>query len=434
MKKILFSVTLIIICIFAIISCKKKGGLGPSSIVDSVNIVPVIPNPRVTSPVINVYLENSGSMDGYVNGNTGFKQSIYYYLSELQGKKAASSINLFYINSKIISRGSDVKSFIHNTNPSTFKAGGGNLGTSDIAVVLDTLLSNRKNGEVSLFISDCIVSPGKAYSSSSPANIDSYLLQQRTDMTTIFRRELNRDKNLTVVICQLQSYFDGKFFNRVDQWRNYQGERPFYFWLIGDMRQIKSIIDKIPWSDFKGKGAEIENLYILTSPAQQVKYAIVNADCWGSFEREHSHSADASKTICKVKKESKGKNVGKFKFSIDVDFGSFPLDCDYLQNPDNYEIDNKDYTLEVKETNQGNFSHRLSLITNITSPCQMRVSLKNKFPDWVNEKTDSIGQDLVADKAENKTYGLSYLVEGVYKAFVDAKSSDDYARLTVTIK
>lgn len=73
------------------------------------------------------------------------------------------------------------------------------------------------------------------------------------------------------------------------------------------MRQIKSIIDKIPWSDFKGKGAEIENLYILTSPAQQVKYAIVNADCWGSFEREHSHSADASKTICKVKKESKGK-------------------------------------------------------------------------------------------------------------------------------
>lgn len=59
---------------------------------------------------------------------------------------------------------------------------------------------------------------------------------------------------------------------------------------------------------------------------------------------------------------------------------------------------------------------------------------QNKFPDWVNEKTDSIGQDLVADKAENKTYGLSYLVEGVYKAFVDAKSSDDYARLTVTIK
>lgn len=59
---------------------------------------------------------------------------------------------------------------------------------------------------------------------------------------------------------------------------------------------------------------------------------------------------------------------------------------------------------------------------------------KNKLPDWVNEKTDFIGQDLIIDKAENKTFGLKYLVEGVYKAFVDTKSSDDYAQFIVTIK
>lgn len=102
-------------------------------------------------------------------------------------------------------------------------------------------------------------------------------------MTSVFRRELNKYKDLTVAICQLQSHFDGKFFNKIDQWSYYKGERPFYFWLIGSTRQIKSIMDKIPWSDFNDKGAKVENLYVLTSLEQQVEYAVVKTGCWGSF-------------------------------------------------------------------------------------------------------------------------------------------------------
>ena len=66
---------MVIICISAFSSCKERMGK-----VDP----PVIPKPvtEVDSPVVlTVYLENTGSMDGYVNGNTGFKQTIYYYLT-----------------------------------------------------------------------------------------------------------------------------------------------------------------------------------------------------------------------------------------------------------------------------------------------------------------------------------------------------------------
>ena len=149
---------------------------------------PVIPKPvtEVDSPVVlTVYLENTGSMDGYVNGNTGFKQTIYYYLTELRDK-ITSSIHLFYINSKVISMGNDIKTYIHSTTPTTFKANGGDLGTSDIATVLDSLLSRRKKDEVVLFISDCVVSPGKKYAT-HPDDINGYLLQQCTDMTSVFR-------------------------------------------------------------------------------------------------------------------------------------------------------------------------------------------------------------------------------------------------------
>ena len=59
--------------------------------------------------------------------------------------------------------GYDIKTYIHSTTPTTFKANGGDLGTSDIATVLDSLLSRRKKDEVVLFISDCVVSPVKKY-------------------------------------------------------------------------------------------------------------------------------------------------------------------------------------------------------------------------------------------------------------------------------
>lgn len=416
-------------CILFVFSCNGRKDRGSSSsLVDSISLQPV-PITEVKLPIVSVYLENSGSMNGYVNGNTGFKQSIYYYLTELQDK-ATSFINLYYINSIVIPQQSNVKEYILNSNPLTFSKKGV-TGTSDIAVMLDTLLRRRNSNEVALFISDCIVSPNKAVAP-TPSDIDSYLLQQRTEMTSIFGREIKRNKDLSVVICQLQSHFDGKFFNKINQSKIYKGERPFYLWLIGSTENLKIIMDRIPWNTFKDRGAEIENLYVLTSLQKQINYAVINADCWGSFKREHS--AEAYKTICKVKKENKGQNAGKFKFSLGIDLSGFLLDRNYLLNTNNYVVNNNNYTLEVKEANINNFSHQLSLITEYVSPCNLTISLKNKFPEWVNEKTDYIGQDIIMDKAEDKTYGLKYLIEGVHKAFVDANSTDDYTRLTITIK
>ena len=49
------------------------------------------------NPVVNVYLENSGSMDGYVKGQTEFEQIVYNYLVNLKLAKITSELNLFYI-------------------------------------------------------------------------------------------------------------------------------------------------------------------------------------------------------------------------------------------------------------------------------------------------------------------------------------------------
>ena len=46
---------------------------------------------------VNVYIENSASMDGYVKGVTEFEQSIYSYISDIKLADFCLSLNLNYI-------------------------------------------------------------------------------------------------------------------------------------------------------------------------------------------------------------------------------------------------------------------------------------------------------------------------------------------------
>ena len=59
-----------------------------------------------TKPVLNVYLENSGSMDGYVNGGAEFSSIIYRYINKIDNSGSVKdSINLHYINSQLLQIG-----------------------------------------------------------------------------------------------------------------------------------------------------------------------------------------------------------------------------------------------------------------------------------------------------------------------------------------
>ena len=155
-KRLLGLLFLVCVCF----SCGNRGGKINDSKKQSSKIIQ--PHPIQD---VNVYLENSGSMDGYVKGNTGFEQSIYAYLTDLQISKLVDTLNLNYINSRIIPLGCDVEKFIHNIEPADFRRHGGDLGTSDIAIVLDSILKLHKKNDISIFISDCIVSPGNKYAS-----------------------------------------------------------------------------------------------------------------------------------------------------------------------------------------------------------------------------------------------------------------------------
>ena len=412
--------------LFLIYGCMACGSQGGGVDTPSGTETPLLVQSQPIKNV-NVYLENSGSMDGYVKGNTGFEQSIYAYLTELQISKIVDSLNLNYVNSRMIPLGNDVEKFIHNIEPIDFRKHGGNLGTSDIAIVLDSVLSRHKKNDVSIFISDCIVSPGNKYAS-SPQSLDNYLLEQRTKIKKSFVQSLEQAKgDLAVVICQLTSLFDGRFYNKFDP-TYYKGNRPFYVWLIGSTAHVKQLLDKVTLETLKGNGAELENVYTLLASAKKIDYGVLLTPRLGHFDFDRTNPKTA---IRNIRKENKGQQGGTFMFSVGANLNQLPLDKSYVLNKANYEVNNKDYVLSVKEQKGGRFSHVFGLSSKIASRGNITITLKNQFPQWVVDKTDFLGDDLEKDGTTDKTYGLRYLIEGVYDAFTSRQK--DYAEFKITI-
>jgi len=89
----------LLLCVLAIafaISYGCNGNKRPPK-PDPIDKETIDTTPRVR-PNVNVYVENSGSMDGYVKGATEFENIIYSYLSDIKISGLADSLNLFYIN------------------------------------------------------------------------------------------------------------------------------------------------------------------------------------------------------------------------------------------------------------------------------------------------------------------------------------------------
>src|SRR5690606_5908169 len=88
---------------------------------------------------INVFLENSGSMNGYLNDpNTQFKNSVYSLLTRLKLFADKDSLNLYLVNKEdqLIygnASNSDVEGFKDILNPASFsKISKGKTGETDI--------------------------------------------------------------------------------------------------------------------------------------------------------------------------------------------------------------------------------------------------------------------------------------------------------------
>ena len=372
---------------------------------------------EIKKPVINVYVENSGSMDGYVKGVTEFEQSVYNYLSDIKISAITDSLNLFYINSQIIKFEPDIENFIKKLEPSTFHIKGGDLKTSDISNVLKLVLNETKENTVSILITDGIFSPGKG------TNADQYLVNQQIGIKSSIAEYIKSNPDASLIVYQLSSQFNGKYFNKLDAPIQINEQRPFYIWIIGDAKQLSELRSKVPEKKFQGSG--IQNMFSITTGNRPVNYAVKLGS--GNFDLDKT---SPKTTITNWKKDSKGFSQNMANFSVNTGLSGFLLDDDYLMNEQNYDLSDKDFSLSITKAGNNNFgyTHALNLSSQIIKKGMLSVKLKSRIPQWIDTVNDDDGSAAV----HGKTYGIKYQIRGVYEAFTF--DNDCYGEIKIFIK
>jgi hypothetical protein len=391
-------------------------------------------------PVYNIFLENSGSMDGYVKGRTDFESSIYNFLSDVNtNDKVTDSLHLFYINSKKIDFPPDVKDFIEKLEPSTFKERGGNRSDSDIQMIIDGIIAGMSNDNVSVFISDCI------FSLKSTKNVEEYLTGQSIGIKNIFAKKLNQDPNFAALVIQLSSDFTGRFYthdNKVETMN--KQSRPYYVWIMGNHQYIKDLMAKVDLeSSMKGN---IMNYYCWSATnSNSLEYRTTTLDKIGNYNPDKKEPLTK---ITDIKKESREPNKGIFQFSIAVDLKGYGLHPNYINDKNNYTLsDDKYKVFEVRAVTEKekkqlqypvDYSHLIVIRSKKPIDTDLEISLKQVLPKWINEwhwEPSNGDKKYKAEDELTKSFGLKYLLEGVDDAYKGTKSEkNSFFTLTINIK
>ena len=427
MSKILIPIRILTLCFIGglIVSCggrPKSPSVNPG-ISPGVLTEDEVQN-NVGPSVVNVFVENSGSMDGYVKGITEFEQAVYSYISDIKNNESVCcAMKLFYINSVKIQQPDDVRDFIEKLEPSSFKLKGGNRKSTDLSNVIGDVIKDQTKDEINILVSDCVFSPGRG------KNAHEYLVNQQIGIKGHFANKLKENPEFAVVIFQLDSYFDGRYFNCYDSPVAITAKRPFYILIFGDRCRVQALLKNVPISKIKGSG--VLNSYSIANTNIQPDYSIMVMPKIGSFQPDPSNP----RTSIKKAKVDKRNPSMPFCVSIGIDYSSLLLDDSYLCDANNYVINNKSYNISVTNNDISNnsYTHIIKLCLNnpIISRGDIVISLGKNKSVWAEKMTDEEGVDIFADGAMEKTFGLKYLIDGIFDAYSDKLT---YSSISINIQ
>lgn len=360
---------------------------------------------EINKTLLKVYIENSGSMDGYMCDGAELKDAIYGYVSKLNSFSDTTELN--YINSQIIPYKKGLKSFIRDLNPLSFHHAGGNTGNSDIADMFEKILANTGDNVVSIFVSDCILDvPGGSASS--------FFVNRQIDIQNAFIKQLNRYENLGVEIFQLESTFNGWYY--YNQGREYlkDAKRPYYMWVIGNKHNLVQLNKNVPFSEIQHG---IKN-YFAYSTTSKVPFEITNK------------AGISSENLCICNPESDG----KYRILLKANMGSTLQDDQILCDIENYEKLNSFVNVEKIDrilAKRSLYTHLLTLVVDKRElkSAGEKLSLNSlKHPDWLESVNDDSGKDVT--KNMDKTTGIKYIVQGVADAY---KTNSELAEMRFVI-
>lgn len=381
LTRIGFSVSVFVLSIFlSLISCRND-----KIEVSSKHINSTINN---TSPTIKVFLENSGSMDGYMCDGSDLKDAMYAYLSDL--KLCSKSLELNYINSKIIPFNGELDTYIKELNPSSFRNAGGNRSNTDLRQMIKNVISNTNDTSISIFISDCILDlPAK--------NAQDFLTNCQISIKNSVISGRDSVPNFGVVVAKLTSEFNGKYFypnNTVENLN--EVSRPYYMWIFGNGNIIANILDNAPLDDLRKYGFE-----------DMISFVSQN-----NIPFDINNKTTTSKII--------NPTNGYYLATIRADFRTTLQPNSIIVAPSNYTFFDSSISIETIQpitANNSEYTHFITIKIPKESKTIEEVLTFNApgISNWVYNSNDESGTNIKDNLS--KTTGIKYLIEGIADAY-----------------
>jgi hypothetical protein len=387
------------------------------------------PQVPVVRPAVNVYIENSGSMDGYVNGNTRFKGAIRDLLVLLRHYYGQENrVRIYFINSVIreTDTRTDLATFAQHIN-TYWRDTRDVRHSSNLNNIFQMILGKTDRESISILLSDCIYSI-------SGQNAVGLLADEKSLTKNAFLERWRRDSlKLATTIVKMDSEFTGTYYDMKNQRTSLNGViRPYYICVIGSNEMMRDFNSRIPLRDDSIDG--FNNKYVISSgTTDNIYYSVLlSTDNVGRFRqtrrlstREYVHGIED----INISSRNHGGGSNRFTFAVTVDLKNVPAEQDYLLNPENYMLNNNNFHIrDIKPVDKNainpsdwnrihaaNPTHVIILEATGTALSDVKVSLKKQMPQWIAETNITNDQNIRSNL--DKTFGIKYLIEGIADAY-----------------
>ena len=451
--KVFYRFTILLTIISLITACGGRGTrrgasseeqiTTPGTTVVATNVDTDVADTPVKEYKINVYLENSGSMNGFINQNSEFQDAFQRLTALLKHHYEESNLSMNYINTKIHPRPKptnvDLLDFAEQlVKPQQFKSVG-NVGSTDLNNIIDMILKEIENDEISILVSDCI------YSISGSGTTTSMLATCKNKTFSHFLTKSKTFTDLSTLIIAMNSSFCGNYWD----YKHPSGaasqvlncSRPYYICVFGSSSAVNNFNEKISVEELNGYA---DRLLLTTVDKISLAYNTLSTSYKaGQFRMR------AENTLSDLRKSGDG-GCG---LTINNNMTNMPMTDVEKMNVSNYETSNLNYSvtavIPIEDNMPGINPNDRATINRIKathilcvsnsgplSPTNLQIKVKNTLPTWVsNQSSIDDTQIGVDDDEQAKTFGLEYFVKGMFDAYRENTPEKDYLKtLQVVIK
>lgn len=394
---------------------------------------------------LSIIMENTASMDGYMNQSPGLSNIFKAVIKNINVKQE------FFVANTNLHQNEKLEDAITGLKSSDWSENKGlKANHSDSRKVLEESIKKVTDNNAVIFFTDGIYSMAESEGALNITDIEGYVY--RVIAHAIEENEIE------IEIYKFILPFNGYYFSGKPECIDIKtkiknGKRPIYMFLFGKHKQLKEINNNSSFKKYavlKYKG--ISTKFFITKSYETV-YTVIERKTIGDQLRTGNYKF--GKTTDKKDKRAlfhkiySAQKIDKtFQFYTAVDFSSIGLNSDYIQNKNNYNIVESNYKIDtiisisdysldlqdkIKKLHPGTkFSHIIKLTSSVGKKISgdVTINLENT-PAILSKKT--LTDCSITTKDSLNTITFPEVMRGIKQAYDDKNKSKPLATIKINI-